>query len=403
MGKEKNNNFFLKNTKLSGYKSVIDIDINFKEGLNIIIGKNAAGKTNFLTLLSNVLEYSFDDLLNFSSSLSFKNGKEILVESASEIEKEDLISSNIFTATKVKSIVKIDGVLIEDTKDNKGELDAKIKESGLLYSSTFVRHGIPENFYLVDSPFSFKVDKKGFPSDFFKQIGEQETPYFVKSLLAGFLFSSLITNEGESLNEEVIKERLLTAFNRINKIKDSVVKYSPIEDIRYNKNFNIFLDEDREKYSINNIFIEFKVDGNWHPFSNLSDGTKRLFYIIAEVAYSDGFHYSKSSFGFHTKDINRIILLEEPELGVHPHQLKKLMDFLNDESKRKQIIITTHSPQILDVLNPEELDRIILAYSTSVTEGTKLRHLEDSEISKALKYLEEDFLSDYWKYSDLEK
>ena len=39
---------FLSNVKLSGYKSIDRINVNFVAGLNIIIGKNAVGKTNFL-------------------------------------------------------------------------------------------------------------------------------------------------------------------------------------------------------------------------------------------------------------------------------------------------------------------------------------------------------------------
>ena len=102
-------------------------------------------------------------------------------------------------------------------------------------------------------------------------------------------------------------------------------------------------------------------------------------------------------------DDNLIILIEEPELGIHPHQFKKLMDFLIEESRSKQIIITTHSPQSLDSLDENELNRIIIAYSTNSESGTQLRHLDEREISKAHQYIKDDFLSDYWLYSDLEK
>ncbi len=41
---------FLKQVRLKNYKSIIDAEIDFKPGLNIIIGNNGSGKTNFLTL-----------------------------------------------------------------------------------------------------------------------------------------------------------------------------------------------------------------------------------------------------------------------------------------------------------------------------------------------------------------
>jgi len=96
-----------------------------------------------------------------------------------------------------------------------------------------------------------------------------------------------------------------------------------------------------------------------------------------------------------------IILLEEPELGIHPHQLHQLMQFIKEQSREKQIILTTHSPQVLDVLEPDELDRVIICHYDS-KKGTQLRHLTEKEINKAKKYMKDDFLSDYWRFSNLE-
>lgn len=64
--------------------------------------------------------------------------------------------------------------------------------------------------------------------------------------------------------------------------------------------------------------------------------------------------------------------------------------------------MTTHSPQALDSLENNELDRIVIAY-TSPNLDTQFRHLNEGELSKAHEYIKEDFLSDYWLYSDLEK
>jgi predicted ATPase len=117
----------------------------------------------------------------------------------------------------------------------------------------------------------------------------------------------------------------------------------------------------------------------------LSDGTKRLFYLITEVTLTNG-----------------IVLLEEPELGVHPHQLHQIMLFLKEQAEDKQIILTTHSPQVLDVLNSDELDRIIIA-EVHKEKGSQFRHLDEKTTAKAKYYLEDEgFLSDFWRYSTLE-
>lgn len=60
----------------------------------------------------------------------------------------------------------------------------------------------------------------------------------------------------------------------------------------------------------------------------------------------------------------RIILLEEPEIGVHPKRLEHIVGYLRDitkgahAQKPAQVIMTTHSPYILDHLDLE-CDQVI--------------------------------------------
>lgn len=396
------NNHYLKNVKFSGYKSIIDVDVCFEDGLNIIIGKNAAGKTNFLKFLSEVLDFSYDNLINFSSILTFRGNEKLIIKSKREITEDNSEFTKRVSQSEVDTEVVLGDDIIEIEDLHKRGLDALFKKNDISISTTFVKHGIPENYYLVDASFSFKIDKTGFPVDLISKVLDSNTPYFIKNLLAKFIFSHIGGNRDE-LDVELIKNRIIDDFKEVEKIKELLIKFSPIEDIRFNKNVNIFLDEDAEGYTVNNLFIEFQIQGSWHPFENLSDGTKRLFYIISEIGFPGKLHFNGGGFGFNDDENKRIILIEEPELGVHPHQLMRLMEFLKIESQKKQIIVTSHSPIILDVLEENELNRIIIAFSDSKKEGTKLRHLSEPEKSKAKSYLESDFLSDYWKYSDLEK
>jgi len=161
-----------------------------------------------------------------------------------------------------------------------------------------------------------------------------------------------------------------------------------------NPDFNIVIEE-QSKQTITNFYLEFLIDKTWLTFNLLSDGTKRLFYIISEIMSNNVPSPLK------TTDLD-IILLEEPELGIHPHQLHQLMQFIKEQSTEQQIIITTHSPQVLDILGPHELDRITICRSDPKN-GTQLSHLSEKEINKAKKYMKEEaFLSDYWRFSDLE-
>ncbi len=54
-----------------------------------------------------------------------------------------------------------------------------------------------------------------------------------------------------------------------------------------------------------------------------------------------------------------VILIEEPENGIHPKRLievaKLLRQFVEREENAPQIIMTTHSPYLLSEFQPEEV------------------------------------------------
>ncbi len=399
----KNDVLYLKEVFLSGYKSINNVNIEFQKGLNIIIGKNAAGKTNFLKFLSKCLMLDYDELNDFSANLIFENGREISLKASRNIKIEDFLKQTDFS-NKVETVLTISGKIIKDNKKEWTSISNKLAENNIIFDTTFLSHGLPNEYYIVDTSFSFKIQRRKVSSELSKIFNDTKTPYFVKCLAIDLI--SEIFNI-ETLNNTEIKKSLTSFFKIINPFNEILNKYTPIEEFRFNENYNIFIEEDKESFTLNNLFLEFKIDGNWLPFSNLSDGTKRLFYIISEVFEINEAENkrpsSSTSLYLGNQEIRRIILIEEPELGIHPHQFQKLMEFLKIESEKKQIIITTHSPQALDAIHPDELNRIIIAYLADAHEGTKLRHLNESELIKAKEYVKEDYLSDYWLYSDLEK
>lgn len=54
-----------------------------------------------------------------------------------------------------------------------------------------------------------------------------------------------------------------------------------------------------------------------------------------------------------------VIGIEEPELTVHPGALPLLFDFLKQASRRSQVLVTTHSPELLDQMEAEDV-RVVL-------------------------------------------
>ncbi len=95
------------------------------------------------------------------------------------------------------------------------------------------------------------------------------------------------------------------------------------------------------------ILFKQEVEGDTAPWAfdsvSMSDGTLRVLGILLAV-------YQVSS--------PTLIAIEEPEATIHPAALDVLVDILKDGSHRAQILITTHSPDILD--NKSINDREIL-------------------------------------------
>lgn len=54
-----------------------------------------------------------------------------------------------------------------------------------------------------------------------------------------------------------------------------------------------------------------------------------------------------------------LIGIEEPELTVHPGAIPLLFDFLQQATGRSQVIVTTHSPELLDLVNADDVRVVI--------------------------------------------
>lgn len=90
------------------------------------------------------------------------------------------------------------------------------------------------------------------------------------------------------------------------------------------------------------IAIRFKAGDNELPCTSVSDG------VMLSVAFLALAALPKPP---------DILLIEEPENGVHHASLKDIVETLRAITREKgvQVIVTTHSPYLLDLAEPEEV------------------------------------------------
>lgn len=93
---------------------------------------------------------------------------------------------------------------------------------------------------------------------------------------------------------------------------------------------------------------------------NMSDGTLRMLGLLLSV-------YQPST--------PTVLLIEEPEATIHPAAAEVVMSVLLDAAKRSQVIVTTHSPDVLDFKTlPETSIRVV----TKGSRGTAVAPVSNS-------------------------
>lgn len=85
-----------------------------------------------------------------------------------------------------------------------------------------------------------------------------------------------------------------------------------------------------------------------------------------------------------------VLLIEEPETGVHPGLLGALLETLESCSLDRQMVLSTHSPQVVDWAGP--LDLRLVERSVG---KTQVRPLSQRELDQVVKYLHERSLGEY--------
>ena len=350
---------------LKGYRNIQDTEMTFREGLNIIIGPNGCGKTNFLWLLAN-------------------------------IGNEEINNENIIAEIECKSFYKNE--LLYDIKEHIHHIEHKLnfdsiidkKVDKIIYKNN-TDNSLVGNFSYI----SLLVDILGFeipsPIQSFSEATtlnlKKNQTYYSATNTDNKVLGRFIVDKSQDIikNKESFRIKDLNFDNNtINVLK----KYTPIQDIRVEyPQRNNEIKETETTVSISTLIYGFKTNNEWFKWNELSDGTRRIAWIVLNILFNGG----------------RIALIEEPELGIHPHQLKLLMQFIKEQSQHKQIILTTHAPEVLDILDADELDRIRIARYDEERKTTVIEGIPEKRQAIIQKYLQKTgLLSGFWSRIDLE-
>jgi len=312
--------------EIKGYKSIKELSLALKP-INIFIGSNGVGKSNFISFFKflNIiyeqrletysLKYGADEILYFGR----KNTKQI--EARIEFDNTNAYSFILMPASDNKLFVYSENAFFYMWRYDKGWKKEQISwnknEAQIMNTNSSITSFV--NNYLK----SFKV--------YHFHDTSENSPLRTSSDINDNLF---LRENGSNLASFLyfLKQKHETNFRRIEKTVQSVVPF-----------FERFQLEP-QRLNDQKIALEWIEKNHTDKFFNanhLSDGTLRFIALAALLLQPEQ---------------PEVIIIDEPELGLHPVAINKLAGMLRSASgKKKQIIISTQSVNLVNNFTPEEI------------------------------------------------
>lgn len=405
----------LEEYKLSGYKNILEANLSF-ENVNVIIGSNNSGKSNFI------------------QSISFIN---FIINSASTDDLEKYFEHG-FYKTYFKELIPLSDDFSEEPRNH--SLSFSLKFSNSVTNRVFnyyLELGITEHFF--DTKYSIKAEsldtkesnKPGQAINIFKRNGNkvkygskltktslfEDVPnYFSVIRVLKFVLSSGIESYADAVNSlnsviktptfyfsnlELLKTGNVDRLDFYNgrivsfELKDEIIKLEKTDNWEIFKSaleniLNIedvvvgeFLFNEEDSNKKRRKYLTFRHFQKNKNLTNFSDGTILIIALITKVLSSN----------------NDIFLIEEPENSTHPRALIDLFSFLKSFSEHKQFIITSHS---IAILNKTKTDNIIVSSVNENGLSTFYNVADKTDLKKRLKQGHINF-SDELFFGDLEE
>ena len=293
----------IKNLHIKEFKGLRDISINFEKNdkpldLVVLVGSNGSGKTR---VLESILDY-FQKIVNHIEN---ENVAGVFFETDEQNCLNQGYNSNMLYL-----------ILNNYNDENIVERGRKVVEENLKVFPKIIYVPTETNFQKVEiaSPMLFREYK-------FLNIVDSGLIKDVPSYIATRITE--LANEQESIPMGEIRKAVFREINEIFEILDLDIKISGIS--KNAKSIPIFTNSAGDKFDIN----------------ELSSGEKQLFLRTLAIKMLN--------------PENSIILIDEPELSLHPKWQQRIVDVYRKIGKNNQIIIATHSPHILGSVRKENI------------------------------------------------
>ena len=354
---------------ISGYKSLRDVEELPLRNINVIIGANGSGKSNFISAFAFLhairegkLEETVkraggaDELLYYGR----KETKSLQIKLSFEDEKNQYEIKLI--GTDRNGLVPLTEIAYFWDKDRgyshpydevipSGETEAGISKNQQRYVPHYVRQHLAKwrLYHFHDTSASSPLKRTS-------ELNDNRHLRSDGSNIASMLY--------------MFKQKHETSYSRIvNAIRD----VAPF--------FDDFVLEPLE-LNENGVTLEWKEVGHdkYMSPSAFSDGSLRFIALATLLLQPSAYQPS-------------VILIDEPELGLHPYALSVLASLVRFAANHKQIIISTQSAFLLDNFEPEDV-----LVADRVDGATQMNRLDSNTLTD---WLENYSLGQLWEKAEI--
>jgi len=334
-------------------------------GLNVFVGENGCGKTSLLEALAlPMLEYkvdsfSVDDMNDPSKDVEISIYSDKPFKVLGTMPKSDFMAKGfVFKArcrarsskAYLSSLIVTDQLFISTDPDKPKENspDLRVRVYNPFSGNRFNENDV----LLLDKNRLYQTRSGNFNTTRFDRLMEDFNYQYLKN-------TNPIKNLNDYLNKEIKQNKIQNSF-----LEKSINKFKEFSGIKISLDFI-----DNYRPFNNACFVAEKDNMQQIHISNLGSGYEMIFALL----YS--FYLSQQS----GKQL--ILLIDEPELHLHPVLQEKFIQFLLEISKEVQVFLSTHSPLLVKQLsfNDRVSVRILSKDGLLPMEERKLSYISSNE------------------------
>lgn len=302
----------LKKVKITRLFDKKNIDWSLKPNVNVLVGKNGAGKSIILQLIKTAIEKEVDDLGHRNAldlcervEIEFTDGK----------INEAFKSNSILDIEDFRNFVTSESFVKNITTSLPKEMPEEIKND----FANRLKRDLSEDKDIITSrisSYSFNRGGHKLPIEFISTVNVNANA--INRKIRG-------DGSSESMLDSEIREEIIKLQKSSNK--------KELEE-KLTKALNLFFKDTHKDFFFNNDKLPYlKIKNQQISYKDLSAGEQQLIYIFLKVT--------------NATENSALILMDEPEISLHLSWQEKLINEIRKVNPTSQLIIVTHSPAIV--------------------------------------------------------